>query len=301
MQDLAFERPAAAPDKTLDDSDCIGVFDSGVGGISVLRAMLERLPGESFAYVGDGAHAPYGSRAAGAVIDRSERIVEHLLARGATLVVVACNTASVLALPHLRDRWPTRCFVGVEPGIKPAVARTRTGRIAVMATPATVASGRVAQLIDRHAGGVFVHLQACPGLADAIERSGPDSASVAALLDRDCRRIADANVDTLVLGCTHYPFVATQLRARLGPEVELIDTACAVAERAASLRAVHPTTSERLAKVEVGLGQPSRRQATRCRESGSIRIQVTGATEPMQALIQRYAELSALKVEQLDL
>ena len=149
---------------------CIGVFDSGVGGLSILRALRERLPEAPMIYIGDVAHAPYGDRCANEVCERSQQVIEWLIDRGATMVVLACNTATVLAIEVLRLRWPSIIFVGVEPGVKPAAAQSRTRRIAVMATVATAVSKRLQQLIARHAPGVHVHVQACSGLADGIER-----------------------------------------------------------------------------------------------------------------------------------
>lgn len=217
------------------DPGCIGVFDSGVGGLSILRALKVRLPEASFTYLGDSRFAPYGNRSAAELIERADRIVGHLVAGGARLIVVACNTASVLALASLRSRWPTLRFVGVEPGIKPAIALSRTGRVAVMATPATIASTRMADLVRRHANGAFVHLQACPGLAEAIERGEVGSAAVERLLEVLCEELGDARVDALALGCTHYAFIADDIRRRLGSGVRLVETAPAVAQQAATL------------------------------------------------------------------
>ena len=213
----------------------IGVFDSGVGGLSVLRELRRRLPGASMVYVGDGAFAPYGSRPAAQVQARCERIVGHLASQGARLIVVACNTATVQAIDSLRERWPALTFVGVEPGIKPGVAVSRSGRIAVMATAATLQSARLRQLVERHAAGASVLLQPCPGLADAIEAGVLDGPALMTVLTPYCDRITQARVDTVVLACTHYAFVADAIQRLLGPGVTLIDTAAAVAERAASV------------------------------------------------------------------
>jgi glutamate racemase len=216
------------------DAALIGVFDSGVGGLSVLRALRERLPQVSLLYVADSAYAPYGPRTAEDITARSERVVRHLVNRGASMIVVACNTATTAAIGHLRAAWPDLPFVGVEPGIKPAVARSRSKRVAVMATTATVNSLRVRKLVELHGQGAHVHLQACPGLVDAIEAGKTEGPALAAVLQPFCESILAADVDTVVLGCTHYPFIADKIRALLGPGVELIDTASAIAERAAT-------------------------------------------------------------------
>lgn len=235
----AFLDPAGSKAQT----PCIGVFDSGVGGLSILRALQAHLPAVSKVYVGDASWAPYGDRTASEVIERSQRVVEWLVREGATMIVVACNTATVLAIEALRARWPRLVFVGVEPGIKPAAAMSRTKRIAVMVTAATAASTRLKHLIERHADAVHVHVQACPELAGAIERGLLDGPSLIELLRPHCEAISVANVDTVVLGCTHYPFVASSIRALLGSEVKLLDTAAAVARRAASVwNPVSPST-----------------------------------------------------------
>ncbi len=224
---LGLEAAPAAP--------YIGVFDSGVGGLSILRALRERLPDASMIYVGDVAHAPYGDRSADEVIRRSSQIVEWLAARGATMIVVACNTATVLAIEALRARWPALVFVGVEPGVKPAAARSRTRRIAVMATVATASSERLRHLIARCAEDVHVHVQPCPGLAEVIERGVLQGPTLLDVLKPHCDAIRAANVDTVVLGCTHYPLVEASIRELLSAEVAVIDTATAIAERSASL------------------------------------------------------------------
>lgn len=231
-------RPLPDLENDLDDHirpAPIGVFDSGVGGLSVLRKLRRRLPGASMVYVGDGAFAPYGSRPAVQILARCERIVGHLAGQGARLIVVACNTATVQAIDSLREHWPALTFVGVEPGIKPAVAVSRSGRIAVMATPATLQSARLRQLVEHHAAGASVLLQPCPGLADVIEAGELDGPALLAVLTPYCDRITQAGVDTVVLACTHYAFVTDAIRRLLGPGVTLIDTAAAVAERAANV------------------------------------------------------------------
>ena len=170
-------------------SACIGVFDSGVGGLSVLRALRGRLPGVPLRYLADSAHAPYGGREAAHIIGRSLALTQRLLEDGATLIVVACNTATVQAIAALRERWPALPFIGVEPGIKPAAAQTRTGRIAVMATAATVASARVQRLVEQHAGDAEVLLQGCSGVVDVIERADGDSAALLEVLRPYCERV----------------------------------------------------------------------------------------------------------------
>ena len=259
---------------------CIGVFDSGVGGLSILHALRKRLPDAPMVYVGDVAHAPYGDRPADEVIERSALIVEWLAAQRATLIVIACNTATVLAIEALRARWPKLVFVGVEPGVKPAAARSRTRRIAVMATAATASSERLRHLIARYAEDAHVHVQPCPGLADAIERGELQSPELLDVLRPYCDAIRAADVDTVVLGCTHYPFVEATLRELLGGEITVIDTATAIAERSASL------WEQSLPAFDA---------------SPTVRVMSTGATATMQLLLARCAGLDRPLVEVLTI
>lgn len=230
----------------------IGVFDSGVGGVSVLRALRQRMPQVPLHYFADAAFAPYGDRSEEEIVRRSLRVAEHLKDSGAAMIVVACNTATTAAIRALRERWPGLPFVGVEPGVKPAVAQSVNGRIAVVATRRTIASERLRSLVAEHGAGRELTLHAWPGLVDAIERG--DDAQVQRLLESFCEPLRAAQVDTVVLGCTHYPFVADRVSALLGPGTRLIDTADAVAQRAST--------------VWQGLGGPSTQPALKLQSSG---------------------------------
>lgn len=226
---------SAAPPDDRAPAACVGVFDSGVGGLSVLRALHRHLPRSRLLYVADSGYAPYGERDELYVIERSRVLTAHLLREGAQLIVVACNTATAAAVRALREEHPGVQFVGVEPGIKPAIALSRNGHIGVMATRGTLASDKFRQLVSSHAQGAQLHLQACAGLAHAIEAGDADSTEVLALVDRYTAPLREADVDTVVLGCTHYPFVAQHIQKALGAEVRLVDTADAVARRAQQL------------------------------------------------------------------
>ena len=274
---MTSDRPRPPSTELATPLNCIGVFDSGVGGLSVLRALRQRLPAAWLVYVGDVAHAPYGERPAAAVLQRCMRITAYLAARGARMVVVACNTATVLCIQHLREVWPALTFVGVEPGVKPAAAGSRTGRIAVMATPATCASPRLRQLIDLHASTLHVHVQACPGLADLIERGVLGGESLLAVLRPCCDAVRAADVDTVVLGCTHYPFVAGPIRSLLGERIALLDTAVAVTERVASLWPHAP-------------GEPP-----------TVHVLSTGSPAAMRGLLSQCPGLASVEVESLTL
>jgi glutamate racemase len=214
---------------------CIGIFDSGVGGLSILQAVRTRLPEAPLRYVADSAFAPYGERDDAEILRRSERITDHLVAHGARLVVVACNTATAVAIDRLRAIHPQVAFVGVEPGVRPAVAASRCGHIGVMATTATLRSARFEALLAREAVACRVHLQACPGMASAIEHGHRHDPELLALIAHHAGFVRDAGVDVVALGCTHYPFVRAEIQRALGDGVRVIDTADAVAAQVARL------------------------------------------------------------------
>jgi len=224
--------PPPAP-RFLENGPLIGVFDSGVGGLSVLRALQRSMPGASWRYVADSAHAPYGERSDAFIIDRSERIAKHLFEVGCTGLVVACNTATAMAVEALRSRWPQHPIVGVEPGLKPAAAATRSGRIGVLATPGTLASARYRQLEAAQAAGQHVVNRACPELARLIEQGGAASGELVAAVQTHCSALTREAVDTVVLGCTHYTFAREAIADAMGREVHIVDTAEAVARQAA--------------------------------------------------------------------
>lgn len=215
----------------------IGVFDSGVGGLRVLGEIRSLLPDAALVYVADQAFSPYGERGLDAVRDRAFAVSSYLIGEGATTVVVACNSASAAALHELRDRHPMISFVGMEPAVKPAAGTTRRGTIGVLATEATFQGELFSSVVDRHARGVSVVARACPGLAAAIE----DGDDVGDLVRRYTADVVGRGADTIVLGCTHYSFVADQIRAIAGEDVDVIDPAPAVARQAAR---VHPGTND---------------------------------------------------------
>lgn len=216
----------------------IGVFDSGVGGLSILRALRAELPNEDFIYVSDSAHAPYGERDDAHVTGRSRALAMELMQREVKALVVACNTATAAAIHLLRAEIPVIPIVGVEPALKPAVLASHTKRIGVMATRGTLGSAKFRALLDSLAGQAEFVLQPCDGLADAIEQqvSTGDAAGVAALCALHVGAMgrfgaADGSIDTLVLGCTHYPFAQTHIAALVGPDVRMIETGEPVARQ----------------------------------------------------------------------
>jgi glutamate racemase len=212
----------------------VGVFDSGVGGLSVLRALREQLPGAALHYVADAGHAPYGERSDEHVVTRSRRVTSHLIDGGAQLIVIACNTATAVAGQLLREAWPLMPIVGVEPGIKPALLATRNGRIGVMATRATLGSEKFKRLAAALGMSEALHLRACDGLAAAVEQGQFDAPAMLALVETHCAPLRERGVDTVVLGCTHYSFVRQQIQAAMGAAVQIVDTAEAVARHAAN-------------------------------------------------------------------
>ena len=210
----------------------IGIFDSGVGGLSVMQAIRARLPHAELLYAADTAYAPYGDRSEEFLCDRSERIARFLCDQGAQMIVVACNTATAAAVARLRAASPTLPLVGVEPGVKPAVAVSAARRIGVLATTRTLASEKFRRLAEAHADGATLVLQPCPGLADAIEAADAQGSGLDVLVERYCAPLRDAGVDVAVLGCTHYVF-ARELFERALPGVHLVDTAEAIARQTA--------------------------------------------------------------------
>lgn len=206
----------------------IGVFDSGVGGLSVLRELRILLPAENLIYVADSAHIPYGEKSRQYIETRARVIAKFMLESGAKALVVACNTATASAVTVLRSAFSVP-IVGMEPGVKPAALLTQSGVIGVLATPGTLASQKFAALLQRHAGRAQVVVQACPGLVEQIERGDIDSQHTRALVQRYVEPLLERGADTLVLGCTHYPFVAKLIRDAAGPAVKLVETGTAVA------------------------------------------------------------------------
>ncbi len=209
----------------------IGVFDSGVGGLSVLRAIWKYLPHENAIFIADQQHVPYGLRPITQVREFSEKITQFLLERDVKLIVVACNTASAAALYHLRDEFPDTPFVGMEPAVKPAAETTQSGAVGVLATPATFQGELYASVVTRFANGVRVLQDTCPGLVSQIENGELDSIETRTILENALLPMLAEGVDQIVMGCTHYPFVIPLIKEIVGSGVEVIDPAPAVARQ----------------------------------------------------------------------
>ena len=217
----------------------IGIFDSGVGGLSVAREFMRQFPAQPLVYLADQVHTPYGQRPLAEIRELSKGITNFLLDQGVVLVVIACNTASAAALHWLRRERPSVPFVGMEPAIKPAVEHTHTGHIGVMATAATFQGELFASLLDRFAGDVAVHTQVCPDLVPLVERGELASPSAVAAVQAYLAPLLSAGIDQLVLGCTHYPFLRPLIEQVAGPAVTVIDPAPAVARQAGRVLAQH--------------------------------------------------------------
>lgn len=209
----------------------IGVFDSGVGGLSVLREMRALMPREDIIYFGDQGHVPYGPRSMKQIQDFSEGITNYLLAQNSKIIVVACNTASAAALKHLRETFPNVQFVGMEPAVKPAAEKTQTGKVGVLATPATFQGALYASVVERFANGVELFQNTCSGLVQQIEMGNLHGDETRRILENALHPMLEKNIDTVVLGCTHYPFVIPLIQKIVGEKVRVIDPAPAVARQ----------------------------------------------------------------------
>lgn len=258
----------------------IGVFDSGVGGLSILRVLRQRLPEAEYLYLADQGHVPYGPRPLLEVRGFAEGITRYLLSQGADLIVVACNTASAAALHFLRQTFPRTPFVGMEPAVKPAAERTRTGVVGVLATPATFQGELYASVVERFAQGVTVLQDTCPGLVEQIEAGATRSPRTRAILEGALTPMLAQGIDTVVLGCTHYPFVMPLIREIAGPEVRVIDPAPAIARQTERLLRRHhlPITGA---------------------APGRVRFATTGNAELFREAIQTLLGESAPQVESL--
>lgn len=209
----------------------VGIFDSGVGGLSVLREVRRQLPGESLIFLADQIHVPYGPRPLEEVRDFAEAISRYLLSKNVKLVVVACNAASAAALHYLRETFPQVPFVGMEPAVKPAAERTLSGMVGVLATPATFQGALYASVLERFAQGVTVLQDTCPGLVAQIEAGHIESPQTRQILENALHPMLEQGIDTVVLGCTHYPFVIPVIQDIVGAGVRVIDPAPAVARQ----------------------------------------------------------------------
>lgn len=211
--------------------NAIGIFDSGVGGLSVLKEIRKQMPGHPLLYFGDQFHVPYGSRELDEVYELSKVITQFLIKSGARIIVVACNTASAAALYPLRKEFPNIPFIGMEPAVKPAAETTHTGRVGVLATPATFQGELYSSVVERFAKNVKIFQDTCSGLVQEIEKGHFDGFETQKILRNALLPMMENKIDSVVLGCTHYPFVIPMIKEIVGPEISVIDPAPAIARQ----------------------------------------------------------------------
>lgn len=241
----------------------IGVFDSGLGGLSVLLEIRQRLPGEDLAYVADSAHVPYGGHDEAFIRDRGLAIGRFLADAGASMLVVACNTATAAAVPALREQL-TLPVVGMEPAVKPAAAATRSDIVGVLATVGTLRSARFAALLDRFGSGIGVLTEPCPGMVEAVENGALHAPETRRLVARHVQPLVQGGADVIILGCTHYTFLRPLIEAAAGPGVTVIDTSSAVARQ-----------------VVTRLGKTAGRE-----DGGGQRFMTTGSAKRLQPVLE---------------
>lgn len=257
----------------------IGVFDSGVGGLSVLREIRNLMPNEDILYFGDQGHVPYGPRPMEQIQDFSEGITRFLLKERSKIVVVACNTASAAALKYLRQAFPNVQFVGMEPAVKPAAEKTQTGKVGVLATPATFQGALYASVVERFANGVELFQNTCNGLVQQIEKGNLDGEETRKILEGALHPMLEKKIDTVVLGCTHYPFVIPLIEKIVGENVRVIDPAPAVAKQV-----------KRLLEAGEALNQKEQLGSTRFMTSGDVEV----VKSSLKILLQLEREVEAV-------
>ena len=255
----------------------IGVFDSGIGGLTVTAELRRLLPHETIFYIGDTARVPYGGKSPSTIERYSLEISDLLLTAGAKMIVVACNTASAAAVPKLQETLPVPVTGVILPGAKAAVATTRNGRVGVIGTRGTIRSGAYERAIHALAPEVQVVSQACPMLVPAIEEGWLDDAITDGIIARYLEGLAKSGIDTLVLGCTHYPLVKAALARFLGPGIRLVDSAenCAIAVR--ELLEIH------------GIGSPAQGE-------GTLRVALTDASDGFVPVAEKALRLKVGQV-----
>ncbi len=222
----------------------IGVFDSGVGGLWILSHLQKELPNYNYIFFGDQIHVPYGDRTMEEIRDFSEEITRFLISQNCKIIVIACNTASAAALKHLRIEFPGILFVGMEPAIKPATEVTKTKKVGVLATPATFEGELYNSVVERFAHDVEIFTNTCDGLVEQIEKGELDSQVTKMILEKAIKPMLAKNIDTIVLGCTHYPFVIPQIKEIVGDNVKVIDPTNAIVRQVSHLITLNNLSNE---------------------------------------------------------
>jgi glutamate racemase len=212
-------------------SNPIGVYDSGIGGLSVLRALQDLLTGEDWVYFGDQARVPYGNRSLEEIRQLADGVTQFFLNRKVKAMVIACNTASAAALKYLRGRYPELPIIGMEPAVKPAAEQTRSGHVGVLATPSTFQGDLYASVVERFAQDVVIHQATCPGLVAQIENGHLKTPKTLRILREAIEPMLAEGVDTLVMGCTHFPFVIPAITQISAGRARVIDPAPAIARQ----------------------------------------------------------------------
>jgi glutamate racemase len=249
----------------------IGVFDSGVGGLWILRNLRQTIPGHNYIYLADQAHVPYGQRTIEEIRDFSDKITQFLINKGCQIIVIACNTASAASLLYLREKYPAIIFVGMEPAIKPATEITKTKKVGVLATPATFQGALYNSVVERFAHDVEIYKDTCPGLVEQIEKREFNTRETKDILEKALRPMLEKNIDTIVLGCTHYPFVISLIKEIIGERIKIIDPTGAIVHR-----------------VDELAGEQS--------SQGSFEVYTTGNTKDLESFLGENIKVEQIKI-----
>lgn len=260
----------------------IGIFDSGIGGLTVAAAIHKLLPNESIIYVGDTAHLPYGDKSPELIEQYAKGITDYLLERGCKIIVIACNTASAASLKYLREKFPEVIFVGLEPAVKPATEITKTKRIGILATPMTFQGDLFNSSVDKYANGIEIFKNTCDGLVLEIEKGDFDGQRTKEILEGALYPMLEENVDTVVLGCTHYPLVIGEIKKIVGDKIRIIDPTPSI------VRQVEKILEEN--NLSIGIKE----------KDGEIEIFTSGESEGMENVLEKLFG-GKIKVEKINL
>ncbi|MDO7086748.1 glutamate racemase [Pseudocolwellia sp. AS88] len=236
-------------------TQAIGIFDSGVGGLSIFNCIKEQLPEETLIYVADSLYAPYGDKSDEEIIARVNIIADQLISQNCKALVIACNTATVIAIDQLRKRLSIP-IIGVEPAIKPAVIKSKNKRVGILTTQATAKNQRFLDLVEKYKNNSQVYIQPCPGLVELIESNQLHSTTFDNLLKSYLELITDKKIDTLVLGCTHYPFFSDKLKDFLSSDIAIMETALPVTEQLKRQLIQHELMNQTTELTQTSKGQP---------------------------------------------
>ncbi|MDH4394746.1 MAG: glutamate racemase [Limnobacter sp.] len=254
----------------------IAVTDSGAGGLSVLKELLEVLPNESFVYLADEGMMPYGDKPVDEICQRTLQIARYFKGLHAKALVIACNTATAAGADEVRNQYPHWPVVGIEPAVKPAAMMTQSGKVGILATSNTLASDRFRRLVSRFETVAEVRSQPCPGLVELIENHPMDEQAIKLLMAPRIADLLQAGADVLVLGCTHYPFVSKWIQELAGPAVQVIDTGLPVAKQ----------VKARLEEAQLLNGPPSPSHSTPQADAGRVRFLTTGSVPRLKSQLR---------------